>query len=256
MGLSVQHGAKTELRRIRILEWFESQQGWAAQRNMADQMTSDPLFRHDIWFLDEIGLIEVQNALGMVAEVHARITTEGRKMLEQIRTRRSQTLQWKRTPWAFMSSPKGEMEDLRDAARDGALRARVLPVGMEFWGAKPVASLDTCYAELEKCDVVVLVVGHRYGYEHSTLGKAYTELEFEKAIELGIPVLAFISKSMKMDPQKVDPDDLAKLQGFKKRLQESDQVTFAEYESPQELDKLVHQSLREWLDEEMKLSGQ
>jgi len=248
-GLPEQLGREADERRIHILEWFESQRGWAAQRNMPDRLAGDPLFRHDIWFLDEAGYIEAHNARNVVAEVHAKITAEGRIMLEQIRTRHDQMLPWKPTPWAFVSSPKGEMEDLRDAARDGALRARVLPVGMESWGAKPAASLDSCYAELAKCNVVVLVVGHRYGWVHSTLGKAYTELEFEKAIELGIPVLAFVSTSAKLDPQKVDTGDLAKLQEFLRRLQQSDQVTYAEFESPEELDKLVHQSLREWQDE-------
>jgi hypothetical protein len=249
-GLPEQLGREADERRIHILEWFESQRGWAAQRNMPDRLAGDPLFRHDIWFLDEAGYIEAHNARNVVAEVHAKITAEGRIMLEQIRTRHVKELPWKPTPWAFISSPRGEMENLRDRARDGAIRARALPVGMESWGAKARPSINTCFDELDRCDVMILVIGHRYGSQPRGSDKAYTELEYEKAVERGIPVLAFVSKSTTVDMQKVDPDDLARLQAFKKRLQDAEQQMFAQFHSDDELEKLVHQSLREWQDEE------
>lgn len=61
---------------------------------------------------------------------------------------------------------------------------------MEYFGAQPHAPIETCLRELQKADVVVLIVGPRYG---SLLpqGISYTHAEFREAKERGIPVLAF-----------------------------------------------------------------
>jgi len=61
---------------------------------------------------------------------------------------------------------------------------------MESFGAQADPALDVCLRELRKSDVVVLIVGPRYG---SVLpqGISYTQAEFREARALGIPVLAF-----------------------------------------------------------------
>lgn len=61
---------------------------------------------------------------------------------------------------------------------------------MESFGAQPDPPLDVCLREVRKSDVVVLIVGPRYG---SLLpqGISYTQAEFREARALAIPVLAF-----------------------------------------------------------------
>lgn len=71
------------------------------------------------------------------------------------------------------------------------LRTAGYDVGaMESFGAQPDPPLDVCLRALRKSDVVVLIVGPRYG---SLLpqGISYTQAEFRDARALGIPVLAF-----------------------------------------------------------------
>ena len=80
-----------------------------------------------------------------------------------------------------------------------AIRAQVLvdlqtahfDIGaMERFGAQPQAPIDVCLREVRKADVVVLLIGPRYG---SLLpqGISYTHAEFRAAQGAGIPVLAF-----------------------------------------------------------------
>lgn len=73
----------------------------------------------------------------------------------------------------------------------GHLRTAGYDVGaMESFGAQPDPPLDVCLRELRKSDVIVLIVGPKYG---SLLpqGISYTQAEFREARALGIPVLAF-----------------------------------------------------------------
>ena len=61
---------------------------------------------------------------------------------------------------------------------------------MERFGAQPQAPIDVCLREVRKADVVVLLIGPRYG---SLLPQSisYTHAEFRAAQGAGIPVLAF-----------------------------------------------------------------
>ncbi len=62
--------------------------------------------------------------------------------------------------------------------------------GMERFGAQPQIPIDVCLREVRKADVLVLLIGPRYG---SLLpqGISYTHAEFREAQGAGIPVLAF-----------------------------------------------------------------
>lgn len=90
------------------------------------------------------------------------------------------------------------------------LRAAGYDVGaMESFGAQPDPSIEVCLRELRKADVVVLVLGPRYG---SVLpqGISYTQAEFREARALGIPVLAF---RLPDDPA-IDTHEQAQLSAF------------------------------------------
>jgi len=67
-------------------------------------------------------------------------------------------------------------------------------VGMEHFGARSETSLEVCLAEVMTCDVVIVLVGARYG-TISEDGRSYTHREVDLAREKGIPVLAFVQES-------------------------------------------------------------
>ena len=90
----------------------------------------------------------------------------------------------------FLSSVSVGLEDIRAQIIDD-LRTANFDIGsMEQFGAQPTAPIDVCLREVRKADVVVLLIGPRYG---SLLpqGISYTHAEFRAAQGAGIPVLGF-----------------------------------------------------------------
>jgi SAM-dependent methyltransferase len=63
--------------------------------------------------------------------------------------------------------------------------------GMEFFGATETAPLDTCLSNLASCDLVVALIGTRYGTIPDGNGKSFTHLELERALASGKPVWAY-----------------------------------------------------------------
>ena len=83
---------------------------------------------------------------------------------------------WKPTPWVFISSTAEEAQVYRARVQSACLRKRMLPVAMESWSAdaRPVA--EVCREFVRQCDVVVLILLHRYGSVEPRSGKSYTEV--------------------------------------------------------------------------------
>ncbi len=149
------------------------------------------------------------------------------------------------TPWAFVSSVGQGLKEFRAAARDACLRAHVLPVGMEHWTAEGEAPLHACLDHLSDCDLVLLVLGHRYGSIPAGQEKSFTELEFDKAVAVGKPVRAFALKSAAVDLDQVDAADLVRMQAFRGRIGR-DQLR-GEISSTADLELAVYQALAEWM---------
>jgi hypothetical protein len=90
----------------------------------------------------------------------------------------------------FVSSVSKGLEDTRGELIQDLGKAGYDVNGMEQFGAQSDPPIEVCLRELRKTDVVVLIVGPRYG---SLLPQdiSYTHAEFREARALGIPVLAF-----------------------------------------------------------------
>jgi formylglycine-generating enzyme required for sulfatase activity len=93
----------------------------------------------------------------------------------------------------FISSTVDDLEAYRAAARDAVISAGCQPVMMEYFTPqgrrKP---LDACLREVDACDAVIVIAGHRYGWvpvdQPDGSAKSITWLECERAKE----VLAFV----------------------------------------------------------------
>ena len=92
----------------------------------------------------------------------------------------------------FVSSVFEGLEDTRERLRDAILQAGDVPIGMEDFGARVEAPREVFLDEVQPADVVVLIVGPRYGSLDAATGISNTHLEFREAQRCGIPVLAFL----------------------------------------------------------------
>lgn len=149
----------------------------------------------------------------------------------------------------FVSSTWEDMQSYREAVRGALNKAGCIPCGMERFSASAQSPLETCFEELEKSQVYICVLGMRYGSIDTESGKSYTELEYEKAKAMNLPILAFLIDEDKAVFKKKDLDSedmaikMSKLEEFKKRIKDSKEVTCAFFDSPASLSDLVFRSI-------------
>lgn len=91
------------------------------------------------------------------------------------------------TPVLFISSTKHDLEAFRTAAKDAAIQANFHPEMMEHFAAQgALPPYTACMDMVDKCDVLLVIVAHRYGWVPSdqpgNLGKSITWLECEHAL--------------------------------------------------------------------------
>ncbi len=163
------------------------------------------------------------------------------------------TINFQPTSWVFISSVGEECSLFREAATKAALRAHFLPIRLETWSAEDRNSCDACKNHLSRCNVMILILTDRYGSVHFNSEKSYTEMEYDTALELKIPVLAFIAQNPTLTTDRIDPEDLARIKKFRDRLGDKIQGRF---QAPERLETLILQSLHEWRNDFMKINSE
>lgn len=130
----------------------------------------------------------------------------------------------------FISSTYRELINERDKAIetvDNLDSAKA--IAMERIPSGPNPPKEVCLSYLRKCDAVVLILGYMYGSEDIDEKRSITEIEYNEAKKLDIPVFVFIKTNPKGDWEihEEDIDKKEKLENFKKRLDlERTRVTF------------------------------
>lgn len=118
----------------------------------------------------------------------------------------------------FISSTYADLVEERKKILDVLFMADCIPAGMEAFVAADVEQFEVIKKVIDLCDYYVLIIGKRYGSVHPDTGKSYTEMEYDYAIEQGIPVLVFaIDDNMELAPDKIeaDEDKIEKLKNFR-----------------------------------------
>ena len=150
----------------------------------------------------------------------------------------------------FVSSTYTDMIPYRDAIKEAIERSDCMAIGMERFGARAVPPLEICFNQLTECQIYVCAIGMRYGSIDKGSEKSYTQLEFEKAKSLNIPILAFLidekNPNVKISIQDIDTDaDLvSKLRVFKDSIKNSKKITCDFFTSADDLTIKVQQALQ------------
>lgn len=146
----------------------------------------------------------------------------------------------------FVSSTYVDMQPYREAIRAALNKADCVPYGMERFGAASISPLEKCYEELEKSQIYLCAIGMKYGSVDDKTQKSYTQLEYEKARELGIPILAFLIDEDKAEfkIKDIDKGELwEKLVKFKEDIKDSKEVTCSFFDSAGTLEEAVYRSV-------------
>ena len=96
------------------------------------------------------------------------------------------------------------------------LQMNCFPVGMEYFNASDESQWDVITNLIDECDYYVLIVGGRYGTIEEASGKSYTQKEYEYALSVGVPIIAFLHKDISSLPKSKTESDPA----IEKRLNE------------------------------------
>ncbi len=91
----------------------------------------------------------------------------------------------------FVSSTYKDLIEERQKVIEALLNKNCFPVGMEYFPASDDDQMTVIKQLIDECDYYILIIGGKYGSVDKRTGKSYTQLEFEYAVESGVPVASF-----------------------------------------------------------------
>jgi len=114
-------------------------------------------------------------------------------------------------PNVFISSTIDDLRYLRDALRDAVLDLAYHPVMSEYGEVGylyPVTAAESCYQSIHQCQMVIIIIGRRYGDLSANGGISVTHKEFRTARDSNIPLIAFVEASVLnyKEVYKTNPD--------------------------------------------------
>ena len=119
----------------------------------------------------------------------------------------------------FISSTYEDLKEAREEAIKYIDRIGH-SVAMEKFFASSHQSKDVCLGKLQECDAVILILGFKYGSVDKTEGISFTEIEYNTAKTLGLPVFVFLRQGPDgtWRPNEFDSERKSKLLSLKSRL--------------------------------------
>lgn len=123
----------------------------------------------------------------------------------------------------FLCSTREDLLEERRMVLEGILRLHLQHNSMEYFGARDNPPIETCLDEVKNSDILVIVVGHKYGTFVPDLDISYSEAEYNEGYRLNRPCkVYFKSDDTPILPKQMerDSDKVAHLDRWKKVLSE------------------------------------
>lgn len=141
----------------------------------------------------------------------------------------------------FISSTYKDLVPHRQAIWDMLLTLNLKISGMEKFGARPEKPLQTCLKEVEESEIFIGIVGMRYGSIDLKSQKSFSQLEYEKAVEMKLEILIYMidEKNALIRANSFDPENHSKLKNFKTILSQSHTIDYFVDENDL-VDKIKH----------------
>jgi len=159
----------------------------------------------------------------------------------------------------FVSSTYKDLSAYRNEVEQKLISMEQAYKGMEYFGSSSTTPLEVCKQKLSECKLMVLLIGVSYGSIEPKSGKSFTEIEYDYAEELSIPILCYFadtsSSNLEIPFDAVDTTNKGKLDAFKEKIRADHLVsefTTTEdlgakvlHDVPAELEKLSYLSTSE-----------
>jgi len=119
-------------------------------------------------------------------------------------------------------------------------------IAMEKFFASNHKSKDVCLKKLQESDAMVLIIGLRYGSIDKSEGISITEIEYNTAKTLGLPVFVFLKQQLDGNWQSEEKDEerSKKFLAFKARIDA--EKYWAKFATPQQLGREILGAIRQY----------
>jgi tetratricopeptide (TPR) repeat protein len=121
----------------------------------------------------------------------------------------------------FICSTFDDLEQEREAVLDAIRRVQQRHNATEFFGARSERPIDVCLDEVRNSDLLVVIVGLKYGSLPPGMGVSYLQAEYEEGVRLEKPCLVYVrDDNIPILPKYVerDPDKVKLLDAWKEGL--------------------------------------
>lgn len=150
----------------------------------------------------------------------------------------------------FISSTYEDLIAHRQAVWQVLKEFNVSIRGMEEFGARTQGPLETCLAEVEQSDVYIGIISFRLGSIDVGSQKSYTQLEYERAVQLGKEILIYLADDqqamVRAKDFDVDQIPIEKLKAFKGLLSERHTVNI--FSGPDDLADKLRRDFKRYFD--------
>lgn len=147
----------------------------------------------------------------------------------------------------FISSTSRDLQNARQEVSQALLRSDCFPAQMEQWPATDEEQFEFIKQIINQCDYYIVITAGMYGSIHPKTGLGYTEMEFDYALELGIPIIRLLHKDPlnMLEGSQIENSDAGKekLNAFRQKLLDGKMCAF--WETPAELGREVILSLND-----------
>jgi hypothetical protein len=143
----------------------------------------------------------------------------------------------------MISSTALDLPEHRNLVKDACLRQGMFPIMMEHLPAADADAIEESLRIVNEADIYLGIFAYRYGYVPEGYNISITEMEYNHAVERGIPRLIFLMhKKHPLTAEDFETGEGAvKIEALKTRLKKERVVNF--FKSPAELQAEVIDSL-------------
>lgn len=121
----------------------------------------------------------------------------------------------------FISSTFEDLKDERKEVIQTLLEMDCIPTGMEMFQASDDSQWELIKSVISSCDYYIVIIAGRYGSVHPITQKSYTQMEYEYASEIEIPIIAFLYE----DIDNLPNNKIEKNKKNQKKLQQFRELT-------------------------------
>lgn len=155
-------------------------------------------------------------------------------------------------PRVFISSTFSDLKEYREAAFKAIHNLFGYSDDMLFWSADERNAATVSIDRVKQCDLVILILAHRYGFIPANSKYSVTEMEYRAARDANIPVLAFfVDEQTPWPPNFVETGKQKELSQFKSMVEKD--VVRSTFHTQDELFALITQAMHHFIERNRKL---